>query len=181
MNDDKPKRYRRWALKTSRDIASGVVKVYPVAPAPKGLEPYAMRRSRAGLVETLQIFDNHDKAKQAHQDETLAAALVLLGQEETYARVAKAVDRLLQDFGISRSSIAALLDVPYGTVAAVFYRKLVAPRLAAKILILEDQINQSCKRAKEALPEAASTGNPAMSRGGNPDIWKTRRRQQTAE
>ena len=75
MNDDKPKRYRRWALKTSRDIASGVVKVHPVAPAPKGLEPYAMRRARAGLVETLQIFDNQEKAKKTHQDKTFAAAI----------------------------------------------------------------------------------------------------------
>lgn len=171
----------KWALKTSRDIATGAVKVSPPVAVPNRTEPYC-QKYRNGLVESLQIFGGKKDAESAYTDETEAASFTLLPDEDVQKIAREALAYFKRAYRIPVEGVATMLDVPRATLRAYYEGRRMNPRIVLRVLRLKEYIDAAAKKAAAVLPDSGSTGNPAKGRGGNPDIWRSapHRRKRTA-
>lgn len=170
----------KWGLKTSRDIASGIIRVHDVMRVPNRAEPYSLKY-RHGVVESLQIFGSRTAATEACENEKEAAEMTLLPEDEVQKSALDTIDYLKRAYRIPAEGVATMLDVPYSTLRAYKEGRRMSPRLVLRVLRLREYIDEAAKKAAAILPDSGSTGNPAKGRGGNPNIWRSapRRRKQT--
>ena len=168
----------RYFFKVSRDRVTQQIKVSPVMAAPKQLRPYAMRNTRRGLVETCRVFSNKKEADAAHHDECFAAQLAGETPEALFKRMKDDLSYMNTTYHLQSKSLSALLGINTATLRA--YKTRVAPpvRAIARISRLRQMLDIVSNYVKETLPDDQGTGNPAMGRAGNPDIWRFARRKQ---
>jgi hypothetical protein len=170
----------KWALKTSRDISSGILKVNPPVEVPNRTEPYSIKY-RKGLAETLQIFRRKSDAESAYRDETEAAEMTKLPDAELKKQMIDTIDYLKRAYRIPVEGVSSLIGIPYSTLRSYKEGHRISPRVVLRVIRLKEYLDDAAKKASSILPDAGSTGNPAMGRGGNPDIWRSRyKKQQTA-
>lgn len=182
MDDDRGDQAQmKWGLKTSRDIASGIIKIHELVQVPNRTEPYSMKY-RNGLVESLQVFGSRAAAKEAYENEKEAASFTLLPDEEVQNIAREALAYFKRAYRIPVEGVATMLDVPRATLRAYYEGRRMNPRIVLRVLRLKEYIDAAAKKAAAVLPDSGSTGNPAKGRGGNPDIWRSapHRRKQTA-
>ena len=162
----------KWALKTTRDIASGVVKIHEPFAVPTRTEPYCMKY-RSGLVESLQVFNRKKDAESAYTDETDAAAYTLLPDEEAQKIAQDALAYFKRAYRIPVEGVSTMLDIPPSTLRSYYEGRRMNPRIVLRVLRLKEYIDEAAKKAAAVLPDSGSTGNPAKSRGGRSDIWRS--------
>ena len=166
-------------FKVTRDKVTRQIKVSPVMEAPKKIKPYAML-SRRGLVETCRVFAKKKEADTAHHDECFAAQLAAEPPEALFERLESDIAYLGSTYYLTARGIAAMLGITISALRSYRHRTAPPVRVIARIARLRQSLDLVAKYVHETLPEDQGTGNPAMGRVGNPDIWKYRRRQ-TAE
>ena len=163
-------------FKVTRDKATRQIKVSPVMEAPKQVKPYAML-AKKGLVETCRVFDKKKDALTAHHDECFAAQLAAEPPEALFARLEGDIAYLGSTYHLPAGGIAAMLGISVAALRSYRHRTAPPVRVIARVSRLRQSLDLVSKYVRETLPEDQGTGNPAMGRAGNPDIWKFRRRQ----
>jgi len=154
-----------YALKTTRNTYTQAVKVHRITRAPAGALPYK-HWLPGHYVESLQIFEDREAAELARTHELLAAEFSVRGPENLYEIFRKDLDRVAF-YGWTMTDLCRFLgDVNRATLAAYVHVRPVNPRLAARIHIIADALENVANLARNALPAGAGCGNVLMSRGG---------------
>lgn len=173
---------KAYFFKTTREIASGYVHVQDVRETSSAVKPYYMRRSKEGLVETMQVFTRKADALAACQLEKEAAELSRRDFDEVQQEALELLASFKRDWRIPVQGVASMLNIPAATLRTYYEGRAMSPRIMLRVKKLHEFIADACQRASAVLPDSGSTGNGAKARGGNPDIWRSapNRRSKTA-
>ena len=155
-----------YSLKLTRNTYTQEIKVHRVTRAPEGARPYK-HWLPGHYVESLQIFDDREAAELARLHESLAADFAVRSQESLSETIHRDLDRVAF-FGWTMTDLCRFLnDVNRSTLTAYYVRaRAVNPRIAARIHIIADALENVANLARTALPAGAGCGNILMSRGG---------------
>lgn len=162
----------RWYVKSTRDIATGVIKVHPVGHCPRRMESYR-RSNRNGLIEACQVFLYKVDAMKVYDDEMAVAAMTELSPEERSAVIGNAIRTLREEYRIPVEGIAYLTGLNAASLKA--YKGALRngpPVTAAKLKRLLEALEGVKKELRAMIPEGPATGNGRKGRCGRPDIWK---------
>ena len=154
-----------YSLKITRNTYTQEIKVHSITKAPDGAKPYKHWLS-GHYVESLQIFDDRAAADLARTHELLAADFARMDRETLYEIFRRDLDRVAF-FGWAVTDLCRFLgDIDRATLASYAHARPVNPRLAARIRIIADALENVAKMAATVLPAGAGCGNILMSRGG---------------
>lgn len=174
---------KAYFFKTSREVATGEVRVQDVMVTNHNVKPYYMRRGKTGVVETMQVFTRKADALAACQLEKEAAELSRRDFGEVQQEAQELLARFKRDWRIPMIGVANMLSISPATLRTYYEGRAMSPRIVLRVKKLYEFITDACQRAAAILPDSGSTGNPAKFRSGNPDIWRSapnHRKKQTA-
>jgi len=154
-----------YSLKLTRNTYTQEIKVHRITRAPEGARPYK-HWLHGHYVESLQVFEDRAAAELARTHELLAADFARMDREALYKTLRKDLDRVAF-FGWTMSDLCRFMgDVDRATIASFAYVRPVNPRLAARIHVIAEELENVANLARTTLPAGAGCGNVLMSRGG---------------
>lgn len=160
-----------YAFKLTRNANETRVHVHPVIQVPDETTPYKIR-TRKHYSESLQIFDTREAAESAHAAEIIASEFSCLDQETLHKTLRNDLDRVA-NFGWSVTSLCRIGKINHGTLAASSCKlRPCNPRIAARVHLIADALENVAKFARAVLPMAAEPGAALKARNGRKDLFK---------
>lgn len=161
-----------WYFKAAREIATGVVKIYPLNSCRKEINAFK-RRSRHGTIEARCVFSSKEEAEEAYALEKFYAEMTWLTPEQQREALRALLTRLHKEYGVSVRGAAELAGIGYSKLRS--YSSALregAPLAIVKLDRLLRLLEGVKKEMAELLPEGPATGCGRKGRRGRPDIWK---------
>lgn len=154
-----------YCLKITRNTKTQEIKIHPVTPCPFALEPGKRYPSRS-QVETVQIFETREEAESAHAAEIIAARFAALDRETLWETFRADLDRVA-NFGWTITELCRQGNMNRMTMGSYAVRIIEPnPRIAAKVHMIADALENVAKFAGRLLPRKGDIGSAHDTRGG---------------
>jgi hypothetical protein len=163
----------KYGFKVIRDTKMGYITPSEIYEIPDGIKIYSSQiKSKYGLVEANFIYDNRQKAEENHIYFSHAAEISRY-DEDSKKEQSTTLIQSCKCCQISQKTIADILEVSRATVRAYARGVLTMDaRQIAKLDIFLRTFNKTLSKFRNILPKDCGLGQPNMSRGGNPELYK---------
>ena len=142
----------KYALRTTREVDTGLITVYPVFRVRETAHPYRLKYIEVGTAERLQIFDTKNEALDAYRWECIAAEFQKKSQKELLD-ILKGVIAMLRNWGFSLQGICGLVDAPIESIWKYLNQSYkVNPRVVAKLFLVMEQFSNAIETSRRILP-----------------------------
>lgn len=142
----------KYALRTTREVATNQISVYPVFRVRETAHPYRVKYIEVGVAERLQIFDTREEALDAFKYESVAAEYHTKSQEELKDALNIAIADL-QEMDLNTAWVCRRCDISIETLHAFKSgRNPYNPRTVAKICIIRDLLREMSAKIAVLLP-----------------------------
>lgn len=163
----------KYGFKMIRNTQTGEIEIGLVESLPSQAKEYFHRRT--GYVEALNVYPAKKTAEEAREQELFVRKCAMLSPEERRTLLIQKTE----EARLPARHISDLTGTARRMIYAVSKREVICPpRLLARVCILADRLNAVYQTSLNNLPDLEERlGNPTMSRGGRPDIWKSNNAQ----
>lgn len=142
----------KYALRTTREVDTGLITVYPVFRVRETAHPYRLKYIEVGTAERLQVFDTKNEALDAYRWECIAAEFQKKSQEELL-NILNGVIAMLRKWGFGTQGICGLVDAPIESIRKYLNGSYkVNPRVVAKLALTLEQFANAIETSRRILP-----------------------------
>lgn len=162
----------KYALRLTRNLRTHAVTVHPIVRVQDSAKGYSMRYTD-DYAETLQIFTTLKEAKNARENEQLAADLAAMSAEERLEFLRRDME-YLESIGVPRCPYLRLMNLPEETFNAYLDSRhyVPNPRYVARFHVTVEAIKAYRKKLPSILP-GVGCGNPLRWKGYGKNPKKT--------
>lgn len=162
----------KYALRLTRNLRTHAVTVHPIVRVQDSAKGYSMRYTD-DYAETLQIFTTLKEAKNARENEQLAADLAAMSAEERLEFLRRDM-KYLESIGVPRCPYLRLMNLPEETFNAYLdsRRYIPNPRYVARFHVTVEATKAYRKKLPSILP-GVGCGNPLRWKGYGKNLKET--------
>lgn len=154
-----------YSLRITRNTKTNEIKIHPVTPAPRAVLP-GKKWGHGYRVETVQIFDTREEAESARAAEIIAVRFASLDRETLWKTFRADLDRVA-NFGWTITELCRQGNMNRMTMGGYAIRLYEPnPRIAAKVHMIADALENVAKFAGRLLPRKGDIGSAHDTRGG---------------